>query len=271
VGTYSNADFDVETDSIELDRVLARYADLSAVAFANHRCIKDVAYGDHSAQRLDIFLPETPVRDIVIFFHGGWWRSGTKEARAFLAPSILKAGSAFVSVEYPLAPAAQLAGIVESAAQAVACVYKDFVQRVGAASLTLCGNSAGAHLAACVASLERLESIGVPTHCVKRLIGLSGLYDLIPLRPLFPNEWIDFTDTLVAGQSPVRQCYARELQIELYAGSLEPRGFQDQTRAFAAALHESGHAVRSGLIEGEDHLSIIAKLPKIVLERAAAG
>jgi arylformamidase len=269
---YDDTDFDVEADQAELGRVLARYADLSTQAFTEHRCIKDVSYGDHPAQRLDIFLPETPVRDIVTFFHGGWWRSGTKETRAFLAPPILKAGSAFVSVEYPLAPATQLADIVESAAQAVAWVYQHFApQSVTPPSLTFCGNSAGAHLAACVASLEGLDSIGVPAHCVQRLIGLSGLYDLAPLRPLFVKEWIDFTDRLVAGQSPMLRSYAPGLQIELYAGALEPRGFQDQTLGFAAALRDRGYAVQSGLIAGEDHLSIIPRLPEIVLGETGNG
>lgn len=269
---YDDADFDVEADQAELGRILARYADLSTAAFAEHRCIRDVAYGDHPAQRLDIFLPETPVQDIVIFFHGGWWRSGTKEARAFLAPSILKAGSAFVSVEYPLAPATQLADIVESAGQAVARVYQNFApQSVTPPSLTLCGNSAGAHLAACVASLEELTRIGVPAHCVNRLIGLSGLYDLAPLRPLFVKEWIDFTDRLVAGQSPMLRSYGQALQIELYAGVLEPLGFRDQTLGFAAALRDRSHAVRYGLIAGEDHLSIIARLPEIVLGKSGIG
>jgi arylformamidase len=269
---YDDTDFDVESDQAELGRVLARYADLSTQAFAEHRCIKDVSYGDRPAQRLDIFLPEIPVQDIVIFFHGGWWRSGTKETRAFLAPPILEAGSAFVSVEYPLAPATQLADIVACAAKAVAWVYQHFApQSVTPPFLTLCGNSAGAHLAACVASLEELARIGVPAHSVHRLVGLSGLYDLAPLRPLFTKEWIDFTDGLVAGQSPMLRSYAPGLQIGLYAGSLEPRGFQDQTLGFAAVLRDCGHAVQSGLIAGEDHLSIIARLPEIVLGKTGAG
>lgn len=87
------------------------------------------------------------------------------------------------------------------------------------------------------------------------------------LMQLFPKNWIDFTDRL-EDLSPIRRSFVPNLQIELYAGDREPRGFHDQTFGFAAASQERGQAVRCRLLE-DDHLSIIARLPEIV--HAAEG
>ena len=41
----------------------------------------DIPYGAHSAQRLDIHLPECESFPVFIYFHGGGFESGDKGAR----------------------------------------------------------------------------------------------------------------------------------------------------------------------------------------------
>ncbi len=35
----------------------------------------DLPYGPAPRERLDLFLPEAPPRGVVVFIHGGYWRS----------------------------------------------------------------------------------------------------------------------------------------------------------------------------------------------------
>ena len=240
--TYEDADFDSEADADAVAKILGHYAELSAASSGALPHTSDITYGSHPDQRLDIFVPPGAVSATVIFFHGGWWRSGTKEARGFLATPFVEAGVAFVNVEYPLAPKQPLAAIMESAIAATGWVHRHIAQHGGnARRLILAGNSAGAHLAACAASLEALQSQSVPPGDVIGLVGLSGLYDLSPLRALFPRAWIGFGDEVIERCSPMRRSFAASLAIGLYAGALEPRGFADQTQAFAKTLAARGH------------------------------
>ena len=69
---------------------------------AVHPTLKDVSYGDHKAQAVDVYLPKsdkpTPV---MIQIHGGGWRAGSKKrVPSFLKRAVAEGWLAVVSVEY---------------------------------------------------------------------------------------------------------------------------------------------------------------------------
>ena len=54
----------------------------------------DIAYGDQARQRLDIYLPDTVDADtqVIVFFYGGGWNSGSRSGYLFVGQSLATAG-----------------------------------------------------------------------------------------------------------------------------------------------------------------------------------
>ena len=120
---------------------------------------KDLAYGPHARQRLDIFSAgqDAPV---LVFLRGGYWRVGEKEDRWFPALEWLPRGVSWVVPNYRLAPDASLPEIVADA-QAVFdwLLAHGTSHGIDPAQIHLVGNSAGAHLAAMVAAGPTVRQI----------------------------------------------------------------------------------------------------------------
>jgi len=131
----------------------------------------DLAYGPAPRERLDVFLPATPVRGgapILLMVHGGGWCVGDKAMAGVTEAKVARwvpRGFVFVSVNYPMvnqgADALAQAGEI---AKAVA-----FVQAHARAwggdprKVVLMGHSAGAHLVSLVnadAELRRRHGAG---------------------------------------------------------------------------------------------------------------
>jgi arylformamidase len=258
------SDYDVESDIEAFERALSVYNKRSEASFARLTWQRDLAYGEHPDQRLDIASPGTDSDRIAIFFHGGWWRSGRKEGRAFLADEFLALGYHFVNVEYPLAPAAELSDIISSAERALAYTYKYFSERdTRPKSLAVAGNSAGGHLAACVCSKEALARASIPPNAVVSMLCVSGIFDLRPLIGLEPSEWLKLNDGVARACSPVEFSYAETLKVRLIVGGDEPKGFATQTEMFESLLKRRGLDVRSHIDPGHDHMQIIARTPRL--------
>ncbi len=78
---------------------------LNGVSF---RCAKDVKYGKHKLQSLDLWLPQqsTAKVSLVVYIHGGGYVEGDKESAYTLAKldpvAILNGGKAFATLNYRL-------------------------------------------------------------------------------------------------------------------------------------------------------------------------
>ena len=75
----------------------------------------DVPYGTSTRQVMDIFSPRKREAPVLLYFHGGYWRGGSKEENCHLAELFVKAGAAVAVVEYDLCPHVTVADIVRQA------------------------------------------------------------------------------------------------------------------------------------------------------------
>lgn len=133
--------------------------------------IKDVAYGEHERQKVDVFLPTTNTPDtlapIIIMVHGGGWCVGDKAIKGTTGSKTkrwLPKGFMFVSVNYPMLQDGSVAvDQGEDVARAIAYVQKHAKEWGGDAErVILMGHSAGAHLVSLVnANAEMRERQGV--------------------------------------------------------------------------------------------------------------
>jgi len=160
------------------DDVMAR----AGAAFRQGAATRDIAYGPHPRQKLDVFTPG-PARGatlpLLAFIHGGGWMNGQKEWMAFMAPEILGVPAVFASLSYRLAPVSRWPLPLEDCLAATAWLMRN-AERFGAdlAQVYIGGHSAGAHLAASVAVRHRrLADMGGAAR-IRGCLPISGTFDM---------------------------------------------------------------------------------------------
>jgi acetyl esterase/lipase len=108
-------------------------------------------------QCLDLFTPEEPPRSplpVIVWIHGGGWQDGDKRGGLEWKPACFThAGFLLATINYRLAPAFTYPAFMVDAARAVAWLH-EHVQEYGGdpERIVLMGHSAGAHIAALLAT-----------------------------------------------------------------------------------------------------------------------
>jgi arylformamidase len=219
-------------------QILQRWAKASALARAHSSVHLDLPYGESPSERLDVFpaatAPGGPGAPVLIFIHGGWWRSLDKADHSFVAPSFTADGAMVVVPNYTLCPAASIEQIVLQMTAAVAWVWRHAAEFGGDPSrLALAGHSAGGHLATMLLSCRWKEvDEEMPAQPLAGALAVSALYDLEPLRhtPFLQSD-LQLTPHAVARLSPA--FFPRPKSGRLYA---------------TVGLEESGEFLRQNLL-----------------------
>jgi arylformamidase len=147
--------------------------DTHAVSFElprNIQRLRDVPYGAHERQRMDVYLPSdtahtSNVRPVILMVHGGAWRIGDKAAAQVVANKVkhwLAQGFILISVNYRLLPEANPLQQADDVALALAKAQSQAAQwGADPHRFILMGHSAGAHLVALLnAAPERAVRMG---------------------------------------------------------------------------------------------------------------
>ncbi len=200
--------------------VLARWAAASALVRQSSPCVLDVPYGDGGNETLDIFplLAAAAPAPVLVFIHGGYWRTLDKADHSFIAPSFTADGAMVVVPNYALCPAVSIEYIVMQVARAVAWVWQHAAEYGGDPSrIALVGHSAGGHLASMLLSCRwKQVDEALPAQPVAGALSISGLYDLEPLRHTpFLQADLKLTPASVARLSPA--FFPRPKGSRLYA------------------------------------------------------
>jgi arylformamidase len=142
---------------------------------------------------------------VLVFIHGGYWRSLDKSDFSFIAPAFNAAGALVLVPNYALCPAVTIEHIALQMAQAVAWAVDHAAEHGGDTSrIALVGHSAGAHLAAMLLTCRWKDlDADLPAQPLAGALAISGLYDLEPLRhaPCVMND-LRLTPTSVSRLSP---------------------------------------------------------------------
>ncbi len=142
--------------------------------------VRNISYGPERLQKLDLYMPKSTAAAkpaLVVFIHGGGWSKGDKAEAARNKPKgFTDAGYAFASLNYRLSPDASIADMQSDLAQAVAKL-RALAGQYGydPNRIILSGHSAGAHLAALLATDTRaLGAAGVPLNAIAGVVLLDG-------------------------------------------------------------------------------------------------
>src|SRR5436305_540555 len=100
-----------------------RWEKLSQVIGTRNTFLKDIPFGDHVKERLDIIPSKVPHSKTLVFIHGGYWHLLDKAIFHFLAEPFLKENVTTVFINYPLAPEYSIREIVSSCHQAIRWVH----------------------------------------------------------------------------------------------------------------------------------------------------
>jgi len=234
--TWLDAQYNNRARVPEHARVLASWAEASALARERSPAHLDLPYGDGAGETLDLFPASAAPAGgapVLVFIHGGYWRSLDKSDHSFVAPSFNADGALVVVPNYALCPAVSVEHIVLQMALAVVWVWRhaaDFGGDPG--RIALAGHSAGGHLATMLLSCRWKEiADDLPVRPVAGALSISGLYDMEPLRhAAFLQRDLQLTPVSVARLSPA--FFPRPKGAKLYTtvGSDESDEFLRQNR-----------------------------------------
>lgn len=217
-------------------------------------------YGDGPRCTLDLFTVPGAARPtpLLVFVHGGYWRALDNRIFSYLARAWTETGIAVAMPGYDLSPGVGLHRIADELEAALRWLG----ERADALGLrrdavVLSGHSAGGHLAAVLAARDPARLGGIRARGVA---GLSGLYDLAPLRRTSIGRDVRFGPDVLATLNPIDFARFEPAAFVLGWGGLETEGFRSQSLAFAARLRALGHRVATVEAAGRTHFDLLDDL-----------
>jgi arylformamidase len=245
----------------EHPRIFARWAEQGAMTRRLRACLIDLPYGETPAERLDYFPTRQDAAPLLVFIHGGYWRSLDKSDFAWLAPPFVQHGIALALLNYGLAPQTSIEDMVRQQLRALAWLYRNG-DRLGfdPERIVVAGHSAGAHLAVMMmAALWPDYEADLPRTLVKGGLALSGIYDLAPLvQAPFVNVDLKLDARRARTLSPAFMPPATTAPLITAVGGLESSEFQRQTALIGRAWKDV--LVRSVPMPGTNHLTVVDEL-----------
>jgi len=240
--------------------VLARALSLGAEV----RTARDLKYGAHERNRLDIFTPASgyePGRPVLIFVHGGGFVGGDKQMPGTpfydnIGHWAVRNGFNAVTITYRHAPQSQWPSGVEDLRQVIRFIQEKGAQYgLGAGKLFLMGQSAGASHAASYVSHAQLYA--PYPHGLRGLILLSGVYDYTMKPGPMEAAYLGSDQSLYALRSPLAGLVKCDLPLLVTIAECDPPFFEQQGLALLGALQKRhGQLPRFVHMIGQNHLSV---------------
>jgi acetyl esterase/lipase len=214
------------------------------------------APADAEKHKLDLYLPRDKKSfPVLVFLHGGSWRTGDRSLYAALGQRFARAGIGVAIPSYRLMPQNPHPAQIEDASAAFAWVVRNIGQRGGDVShIYLSGHSAGAHLAALLALDEKyLKKFDLPRSAIRSVIVMSGVYE------------VDKLDTFLAAgdkhdASPLAHAHVGSPPFLISYCQWDYFGLPKQARDFATALKKNFVPAQLLYVPGENHISEVISL-----------
>jgi arylformamidase len=245
---------------------LQRWAADSAAAREVPACRIDLRYGDGDSETLDVF-PAAGNAPVLVFVHGGYWRSLDKSDHSFIAPAFNREGACVVVPNYALCPGSaerpvSVGDILAQMVEALAWTWRHAAGFGGdPARITVAGHSAGGQLAAMLLAVDwPAVAPDLPAGLVRNALSISGVHDLRPLQHApFIADALRLGDAEAARLSPFLQPAPTRGVLHAVAGGAESAEFQRQNGLMQAAWGSDRVPV-SELQPGLNHFGVVDAL-----------
>lgn len=227
--------------------------------------LKDVSYGSHERQKMDIYLPggrERGTTRIFVFIHGGGWVAGSKDDLALDSAQLYVLKDQFpdvalITLNYRLTTESenQYPAAEEDIVRAMDHIYSNLEAYQLSADTYMSGGSAGAHLAA-LYTLKHDHA-----NRVKGCIAISGAYNLAGLHETSNAEGKQLLEFFLGGTpsqlpqayhaaSPTNFVTASAPEFLLMHGREDPLTPLEQAEEMIAEFERLGVAYDSFLYSG---------------------
>ena len=221
----------------------------SAAFRAEHAGHLDLPYGSGERQKWDIYPAADAGAPVLVFIHGGYWQRNSRELFAIMAAGALERGLGVAMPGYTLAPEATLFQIVDEVLMALDWLAGEGAAHGAGGPAIVSGWSAGAHLAA----------MALDHPHVKAGLGISGVYELGPIRDTDLDAPLQLSDEEIARLSPLRLEPSRKPFAIAYGTAELPALVGDslQFHGLRAASHAPGWLLP---IAGANHYTVVDAL-----------
>ena len=210
----------------------------------------DLRYGPRERNRID-FLKARAKAPTLLFIHGGYWQSRAKEVFTIMAEGPMAHGINVALIGYTLAPDATLDEIVAEIHGGIDYLTGQLPALGGDGNgIVVSGWSAGGHLTAMALS-HPVVAAG---------LGISGIYDLEPIRHSYLNEKLRLDEPMSRRNSPMMQPGGAAKPLSLVVGAAELPLLRNQTADFAGHRAKYGLPVTYEEIPGANHFTIMNEM-----------
>jgi arylformamidase len=215
-------------------------------------------YGRSEREHIDLYWPSAK-RDapIVLFIHGGYWRSLEPAMFSHVAAGANARGLAVALAGYDLCPDVTIERIIEEVRDAAVLLWRRHGRK-----LIACGHSAGGHLAATLLATDwKQRAPDLPAGIVPAAFSISGLFDLAPLVNVSMNADLLLDAAAARRDSPLFwEIPAGARALDAWVGGKESSEFLRQSRTIADAWGKKGVAARYVEVAGADHFTVVDPL-----------
>lgn len=243
-----------------------RCLELSWEAVQRTRCIRDISYGPHSRQKLDVYLPDDQaLRDlpVLLFLHGGAWTNGYKEWVGFNAPPVVAFPAIFVAVSHRLAPENKFPAPLLDCIDALRWIWRNIRELGGdPRRIFAAGHSAGAHLMTLTTLRRDLYPSDVPDSAIQACFPISGQMNLEFRDPKPDSDEARILEVLFNNPaeaiqaSPLHWVGDNTTPIYLACGEFDWPRIVKSNRQLVKALRSAGSETTLKIFRGRDHFDM---------------
>ncbi len=224
--------------------------------------LADQIFDAEARLALDIYRPSVTSTEapVVVFYYGGSWRSGERGWYRFVGRALAAQGMVAVIPDYRKFPAVSFEQLMADSAAALRWVQQRRQLLGSDGPLFVAGHSAGAHIAALLATDQRyLQRVGMSTESIAGLIGFAGPYNFLPIvDPKVAEVFVDERGAYAA--QPIHHVSSDSVPALLFHGSEDEtvRPFNSET--FASALQQADVAAEYQAIDDIGHIRLVFEI-----------
>lgn len=164
--------------------------------------MKNISYGSFDLQRYDLYLPESDVKSVFVYFHGGGLERGDKSCATLLAQYLTERSIALVSANYRMYPEFQYPDFLYDAAEVVSRVHSYARDELGCDKLYVGGSSAGGYISLMLCfDRKYLASVGLDNSAISGYFHDAGQptahFNVLKYRGIDPRR------TIIDDTSPI--------------------------------------------------------------------
>jgi arylformamidase len=216
----------------------------------------NIPYGSSARETVDIYAAGKAGGPVLVYIHGGYWRSGTKEDNANFVPAFTERGATVVLVEYDLCPKVTVTDIVRQTRASLAWTFRNILRYSGDPSrFYISGHSAGGHLTA-MALANDWEREGVPRDFIKGAVAMSGVHDLDMVMHISTNEEIRMTPEIAKQNSPLANPPMVNCPLLIAVGGAEPEGWKQMSKDYYEFCKQRGLEAEYLEVPGANHYTM---------------